>query len=205
MILNEKYKKPHGEIKITMYEKDKVVREIEDHNLIVNSASTLMAGRMAPGAIQGGTGDSGSTEYLEGDYFDHGLQYLAVGTGILMDPTKEYDKDNNPVDRDAYDILNPPEPTLDRTQLTNEVFRKQFTSWNFLNPDGSLSNVATNILQISTTLTEDEANAPLNEVALFGGNSTSEKGSGIMFNMKSFECISKSNNHRISIIWRLTF
>jgi len=200
ILIEKKYKKPHGEIKITMYEKDKVVREIEDHNLIVSAASTLMAGRMAPGAITGGEEES-----FEGDYFDHGLQYLAVGTGILTDSTREYDKETNPVDRDAYDILNPPEPTLDRTQLTNEIFRKQFTSWNFLNPDGSISDVATNILQISTTLTEDEANAPLNEVALFGGNATSEKGSGIMFNMKSFECISKTNNHRISIIWRLTF
>jgi hypothetical protein len=159
-----------------------------------------MAGRMAPGAIQGE-----SEEAFEGDYFDSGLKYIALGAGILTDPTQEYDPETNPTDTSQWDLQNPPEPELTDTKLAGEIYRKRFTSWNFLNPDGTISETATNVLQLSTTFHENEGNGSLTEVALYGGNATEDKDSGIIFNRKTFKVINKSSNHEISIIWKITF
>ena len=105
MNLNEKYMKPiKGQITMIAhkgghFENGKLVGgEIIDtetiQNLIVNSASVLMAERMAPGAITGATNPA-----FQGNFASKGLQYLALGVGILKDKTKPYDEKTNNVDR----------------------------------------------------------------------------------------------------------
>jgi len=183
-----------------------VINKIQDHNLIVDTASTLMAGRMAPGSITGGT-----DEAFAGSWFDTGLVCVALGVGILQDPNSPYDAITNPVDTANYDILNPPEPTLDENKLLGEIYRKRFTSWCFQAPDGSETDTVTNVLLLDTTFYENEACGPLSEIAIFGGDAEADwnngagKDSGLMFNKKVFPCVSKGNNHRISVRWKLTF
>ena len=49
-----------------------VLKTFTVQNLIVDTASKLMAARMAPGAITGGTNPA-----FQGNFVDRGLQYLA--------------------------------------------------------------------------------------------------------------------------------
>ena len=154
-------------------------------NLIVNSASKLMAYRMAPMQMS----ETGlSTNDLQNIL---GLQVLAVGVGVLVDPTKPYDKVTNPVDTSQWDYMNPPAESLTDTKLVGEIFRKPFTSWSFVDENDQNSDVPTNILKLVTTFLETEAVGPITEMAIFGGNASdwaegSGANSGYMFNRKSF-------------------
>lgn len=211
----ENYKstrKPHGEISMVMHKggtynpqtgKIEGAQEILDKkevkNLIVNSASRLMAYRMAPMQIS----ETGTdvTE-LEGIL---GLQYLAVGVGILKDPTLPYDKVTNPVDAAQWDPFDPPEAQLTDVKLIGEIARKPFTSWAFVDENDQTSTTPTNILKLVTTFTETEAVGPLTEMGLYGGNATDEKDSGYLFNRKTYAVWSKSSDSRLTIQWRITF
>ena len=158
-----------------------------------------MAYRMAPMQLsETGTDVSELQDIL-------GLQYLAVGVGILKDPTKPYDKVTNPVDSAAWDILDPPEAQLTDAHLVGEIARKQFTSWAFVDENDQVSETPTNILKLVTTFTETEAVGPLTEMGLFGGNATDEKDSGYMFNRKTYAIWSKNSDSRLTISWRISF
>ena len=198
---NEKFKKQSGSISMVMHKggeynpktgKIEGIKEViatkEVKNLIVNSASKLMAYRMAPLQVSETGTDISTLESIQG------LQYLAVGVGTLVDPTKPYDKTTNPVDTTQWDIQNPPAETLEDTKLAGEIFRKPFTSWAFVDANDNVSATPTNILKIVTTFLEDEANAPISELSLFGGNAEDwndgeGKDSGIMFNHKTFPVV----------------
>lgn len=215
MQLNDNFPKVKGELAIYQHiggemihgkiVGGKIVREIKDHNLIVDTASILMACRMAPGAIVGG--DEAS---FEGNYLDFGLRHIALGLGVLQDPTQPYDPMTNHVDYDQWDVMNPPEPTLEENKLVGEFYRKRFTSWHFQDAAGEETDTPTNILLIDTTFYENEGNGPISEVGLFGGaslehNDGEGKDTGYCFNIKRFPVVNKKDNHRLSIRWKLTF
>jgi len=113
MICGEKYKKPTGQI--TLYShvggefkngkliNGKLLEKRIIQNLIVDKASVLMASRMAPGAITGST-----TASFTGNFLDSGLQYLAIGVGILQNTALPYDEKSNNVDTAQWDLQNPP-------------------------------------------------------------------------------------------------
>ena len=208
----ETYKRPHGDISMVMHRggeynpktgkiegAEEIIDTKETKNLIVNSASKLMAFRMAPMQIsETGTDVTELQNIL-------GLQYLAVGVGVLKDPTKPYDKVTNPVDQAMWDILDPPEAQLTDVKLVGEIARKPFTSWAFVDENDQISEVPTNILKLVTTFTETEAVGPLTEMGLYGGNATDEKDSGYLFNRKSYSIWSKSSDSRLTISWRISF
>lgn len=181
-----------------------VVERRDFHNLIVDRASQLMAGRMAPGAITGG-----SEQSFIGSFLDHGIQYLAAGFGQLVDPTMPYDSVTNPVDS-SYNLQDPPEATLADTQLLGEAYRIPPSAWCFMDPAGEETNELTNVLKITFTFMEDMLVGPVTECGLFGGNAQpwnngNGKNSGVLFNRKTFAVVNKSNDMRLSIIWRLVF
>ena len=110
---NENYlqnHKPSGEISMVMHKggeynpktrkiegAKEIVQEKQVKNLIVNTASKLMAYRMAPMQIS----EMGNTvDELQNIM---GLQCLAVGVGVLSDPSKPYDRVTNPVDTSQWD------------------------------------------------------------------------------------------------------
>jgi hypothetical protein len=174
-------------------------------NLIVDKASFLMACRLAPGAVTGS-----STAAFQGNFLTGGLQYLAVGVGILNDPSKPYDAVTNPVNTNQWNLQNPPAENLSDVKLKGEIFRKGFTSWSFVNVDGSDSSNPTNVLKLVTTFVESEAAGPLTEMGLFGGNaqpwsSGTGKDTGYMFNYKTFPVWNKPLDARLTITWKLTF
>lgn len=212
----EKFKKPNGEISMVLHkggeynpktgkiENGEIIDKKDVHNLIVNTASKLMAYRMAPLQIsETGTDVSTIQDIL-------GLQYLAVGVGILKDPTKPYDKITNPVDTEQWDLQDPPQEALTDTHLVGEIFRKPFTSWAFVDENDNVSEEPTNILKLVTTFMETEAVGPLTEMGIFGGNAEDwddgvGKDSGLMFNRKSYPVWNKDSSSRLTVTWRLTF
>lgn len=183
-----------------------IIAQKEIKNLIVDKASVLMACKLAPGGATGTAIDG----KMDGTFLADGLQYLAVGVGILTNPSLPYDPTTNSVNTSLWDLQNPPAETLTTVKLQGEMFRKEFTSWSFVNPDGSDSETPTNILKLVTTFMEAEAVGPLTEMGLFGGNAQewnngAGKDSGYMFNYKTFAVWNKSADSRLTISWRLTF
>jgi hypothetical protein len=214
----ENFKKPTGEIGFILHKggeydsktgkikNGEVIASKEVQNLIVDKASELMACRLAPGSHIGNV-DNGANE---GTYLLDGLQYLSVGVGILQDPNKPYDKVNNPVNTSLWDLQNPPVEELTTVKLQGEIFRKQFTSWSFVTPDGVDSELPTNVLKLVTTFFESEAVGPLTEMGLYGGNASDwnngeGKNSGYMFNYKTFPVWNKPADARLTITWKITF
>jgi hypothetical protein len=214
---NEQFKTPSGQIEMVLHKGgefnkescklenvEEVIAKKDVKNLIVNTASQLMAYRMAPLQVSE-TGTDVTT--IKGIL---GLQYLAVGVGILKDPSKAYDKVTNPVDTTKWDLQNPTQEQLTDFKLQGELFRKPFTSWAFVDSADAVSKTPTNILKIVTTFLETEAVGPLTEMGLFGGNASDwtdgeGKDSGMMFNYKTFAVWNKPADSRLSITWRLTF
>jgi len=96
------------------------------------------------------------------------------------------------------------------TKLVGELYRKQFTSWCFVDATGAETTLNTNILKLTTTFYENEANGPLTEMGIFGGdaqdwNSGAGKDSGYAWNYKTFKVWNKINNSRLTVVWKLTF
>ena len=182
-----------------------IIREQTIQNLIVDKASQLMAARMAPGAITGATDPA-----FQGNFLDRGLQYLALGVGVLQDPTKPYDERTNNVDTTQWDLQNPPSETLTATKLVGEFYRKRFTSWCFVDASGNETDGLTNKLKITTTFMENEANGPITEMGLYGGdaqdwNVGAGKDSGAIWNYKVLKVWNKNDSSRLTIVWTLTF
>ena len=182
-----------------------LIKEQTIQNLIVDRASLLMAARMAPGAITGAT-EAAS----QGNFLDRGLQYLALGVGVLQDPSKPYDEKTNNVDTTQWNLQNPPTETLTATKLVGEFYRKPFTSWSFVDATGNDTETLTNKLKLVTTFFENEANGPITEMGLYGGdaqnwNAGAGKDTGYLFNVKVLKVWNKSEESRLSIQWILTF
>jgi hypothetical protein len=226
----EKVKKPQGQISMILHKggeydpktgkiiNGEIIDTKEVKNLIVDKASELMASRLAPASTYyGSTLPNAPLDPNVDDFLLHGLQYLAIGVGILVNPLLPYDRITNPVDTAQWDILNPPAATLAATKLQTEIARKAFTSWSFVKPDGSDSvdgggnPVPTNVLKLVTTFMESEAVGPLTEMGIFGGNAQAfgnngeGKDSGYMFNYKTMSVWSKDASSRLTISWLLTF
>ena len=214
----EQVKRPEGYISMVLHkggeyntntgkiEGGEILQETAGKNLIVNMASELMASRMAPGSHTGASA-SGS---IVGEFLEKGLQYLSVGVGILQDTTVPYDPVTNPVNTTLWNLQSPPAETLTTVKLQGEIFRKEFTSWTFIDASGAAVATPTNILQLVTTFMEAEAVGPLTEMGLFGGNAEPwnnglGQNSGYMFNCKNFPVWNKPSDSRLTITWNLTF
>jgi hypothetical protein len=78
---------------------------------------------------------------------------LAVGTGDT-----------------GWDLMNPPAPTDTQRALYSELTRKRFFQTDFVDPGGLPVGYPTNVVDYTTTFSEGEAVGPLVEMALLGGN-----------------------------------
>lgn len=119
-----------------------------------------------------------------------GISYWAVGSGL-----------------DTWDNSNPPLPNVTDVSLVNEIYRKVIpaSAFSFLDSNGNTTTSVTNTIQITLLFTESEANGFLREFALYGGNATATKGSGIIINHKTHGLIYKTNNMTLERIMKFTF
>lgn len=118
-----------------------------------------------------------------------GIKYWAIGSG-----------------QESWDVSRP-EPTITATKLVNEIYRKPIPAENiiFLNENGTESVVPTHIVQVSLTFEADEAVGKWREFAIFGGNATSTKDSGLNINYKTHGLIEKTNEMTIQRRIKFTF
>lgn len=117
-----------------------------------------------------------------------GITHLEVGTGFGTG-TVQAPQAENPL----------------QTALRTPLFRKAITSSAYLDTAGVVTATETNILQLTTNFAENEANGPLVEMGLFGGDATNALGSGQMFNYKAVPVITKNNTMQLTIAWKLSF
>ena len=208
----EKVKQPEGQVSFVLHrggefnpqtgkvEGGEIIAEKEVKNLIVETASVLMARRLAPGDSP--TDPEPDTPLAA----INGLQYLAVGVGELQNPSENYDPISN---KTTWDLQNPPKEQPETKKLAGEIFRKSFTNWSFMSGDIP-SSMPTNVLRLVTTFDTNEAAGPLVEMGLFGGDATdwsggAGKNTGIMFNYKTFPVWNKPADAQLTITWKLTF
>jgi hypothetical protein len=117
-----------------------------------------------------------------------GLSHLEVGTGFGTGTAQAPQAEN-----------------VAQGTLRVPLARKAITSWTNLTSGGAPTGSDTNILQITTTFIESEANGGIVEMGLFGGDATTTLGSGFMFNYKVFPVLNKNNTMQLTLVWKLTF
>ena len=163
--------------KCTGYWYDRVVNVLtgesydEGHcfNMIMNSIGRLAAARFRGGIEHGG------------------LQMWAVGSGASSWDARW--------DGDA-----PPAAEADATGLVNEIGRLPIhagsadSSIVFVDASGNPTDSLTNRILVRRLFGRTEANGDWREFALFGGNATEERGSGIMVNHKLHRIITKTSD-----------
>jgi hypothetical protein len=160
-----------GELILKAYEDGKEVHSYRHSNIIVNTASILIARLLKDNSEP-----------------TNGISYLAVGSGNV-----------------SWQLLDPPAPTTSQTRLENEFYRKAIDLATFVDPDtGEPTETQTNIVDYSVSFGEAEAVGPIMELALFGGDATTESNSGTMVNWRTFPVISKTNTMTLTVIFRIT-
>lgn len=117
-----------------------------------------------------------------------GISHLEVGTGVGTGTTQVPQTEN-----------------AAQVALRVPLVRKAITSWTNLDAGGAATGTDTNVLQLTTTFVEAEANGAIVEMGLFGGDATLTNGSGQMFNYKSFPVLNKDNTMQLTLVWKLTF
>ncbi len=137
-----------------------------------------------------------------------GIFALAVGTGDV-----------------SWNLQNPPPATNTQRSLFNELSRKAIASTNFINQDGTIAGVPTNVVDFTTTFSESEAVGPIVEMGLLGGDISTNMavrnpvlppnglydptvdlvGLDTLVNYLTFPVINKPATSTLSWTWRITF
>ena len=117
-----------------------------------------------------------------------GILTLAVGTGGV-----------------GWDLQNPPAESASQEQLVAELTRKEFSDKTYVDDIGDPTVSRTNVIDLTTTFLESEANGPLVEMGLFGGVDATVASDGTMVNVKNFPVLNKTTAMTMAILWRLTF
>lgn len=166
-------------------------------NVVTLDASILLARMLKP---------TGSVAHQSEPSF--GIYALSVGTGDV-----------------SWNTNNPPPGTIQQRSLFNEIARKRVASSSFIDSNGSISGVPTNVIDVTTTFAESEAVGGLTEMGLIGGdNSTNMSirnpvlppngaydptvnlvGLDTLVNYVTFPVINKSATSTLSWTWRISF
>lgn len=119
-----------------------------------------------------------------------GLTYWAIGSGS-----------------DSWDNVNPPVAQATDTGCVNELGRKAIptSAIKFITESNAETGSVTNRLQITLTFTENECNGVWREFAIFGGNATATRNSGLAINHKNHSIMVKTNTMVVERQIRFTF
>jgi hypothetical protein len=137
-----------------------------------------------------------------------GIYALAVGTGDL-----------------AWNLQNPPPATNTQRSLWNELARKAVQTTNFINQDGTIAGVPTNIVDFTTSFAESEAVGPITEMGLLGGDISTNMsirnpvlppnglydptvdlvGLDTLVNYLTFPVVNKPATSTLAWTWRISF
>lgn len=123
-----------------------------------------------------------------GTSWGNGINYLELGTGVGNGTTQS-----------------PQVESSAQTALRVPLIRKPFDSWTFIDASGNPVSSDQNVIQLTTTFVETEANSAIVEMGLFGGDASTTLGSGHMFNYKTFPVWNKQSGMKLTVVWKLTF
>lgn len=138
----------------------------------------------------------------------YGAFALAVGTGDV-----------------GWDPQNPPPGNKNQRSLYNEIARKQIAVSSFIDEDGNISGIPTNIVDFTATFSESEAVGSLLEMGVIGGDIDSNMavtnpilppngtydptvnvvGKDLLANYKTFSALNKPAGATMGFTWRFTF
>lgn len=106
-----------------------------------------------------------------------GLQYWAVGSGS-----------------ESWDNVNPTPATENDTQLVNEIGRKAISPSNitYLDEGNQPTSTVTNKIRVTVTFGTGDCNGTWREFAIFGGNATGTRNSGLAINHKNHSIMVKT-------------
>lgn len=116
-----------------------------------------------------------------------GVTHLALGTGDV-----------------GWNPLNLPAPSRTSTTLESEIYRKAYTSTQYVDGGGAPSVTRTNRADFQFDFDASEATGTLLEMGLFGGVDAATPNGGTMVNCHHV-LINKGVGFSLQIIWRLTF
>lgn len=190
---------PFGHVYAKLETADGETTELDlGKNLIVFEARLMMAQLM-------------KFNFQAGDAIVNGVSYLAVGSGgpyQIQGQIKRFDLQNPPVP--GVDIYNENRPgSYDTTgdglsNLINEVNRQPVVA-NYIDGNGAITLSRTNIVDFAATFGLQDANGPIVEMAIFGGDNAEQPNRGTMIAVKMFPVINKSSNAKLTFTWRLAF
>lgn len=165
----------HGHIRMSVFDSEgTLIHSYESPNVIVNSASTLMA-RLLKNPREPKTG---------------GITHLAVGIGA-----PDWNTQNPPVPTTSQlSLVN----ELYRKPVTRSVFI------NPVDASEVVAGTFTNIVDYSFHFDESEAVGALVEMGLFGGDATDARGTGTLVNYRTFPVLNKSASMAFVIVVRIT-
>jgi hypothetical protein len=98
-----------------------------------------------------------------------------------------------------------PDPKRTDTKCVSEIYRKAIQSIDYLDVNGNVTAVPTNVIEVTATFNKDEAVGSWREFAIVGGNATATKDTGININYKTHGLIEKTNEMTVTRKIRFTF
>lgn len=124
----------------------------------------------------------------------------------------------------GWNLQNPPPASNTQRSLYNEIGRKAISSTSFIDSNGSISGVPTNVVDFTTIFSESEAVGPIAEMGLLGGDISTNMGSSnpvlppngaydptvnlvgmdTLVNYLTFPVINKPPTSTLSWTWRLS-
>jgi hypothetical protein len=137
-----------------------------------------------------------------------GIYAIAVGTGDV-----------------GWNPMNPPPANVNQRSLFNEIARKAVASTSFIDKNGAISGVPTNVVDFTFSFSVSEAVGPLTEMGLVGGDLSTNMsirnpvlppnglydptvntvGKDTLSNYLTFPVINKPSTSTLNLTYRLTF
>ncbi len=220
------YKPIKGRLQVQLIKDNKVINEYDEHNLIVQNASKVMASIIVPpgvprvikgkeGQIYDGdelVGYEYSGQYdTDNTYPITGLNFLAFGNGLIEQYQTEAQKGEYIMIAD--ELIKPSEQEV-FTTLQHEVCRIPFTHWAFLNNNGEISITPTKqvrftaLLEYSKWMNDigpgNEMNAYIVEMGMFADGEETLN-SGQLFNYKLFKGWKMIQDSSLLVHWTIYF
>ena len=156
----------------------KILEERKGHNIIVNSASILIARLLK-----------------DNNEPDAGISYLAVGTGAVG-----WNLQNPPQPTASQTML--------YSEIARKAFTTPdviFIDPETGDPEtGDPTTIPTGVVDFTMTFAETEAVGPLVEMGLFGGDASDLRDSGTEVNYRTFPVLNKTNSMVMTITFRIT-
>jgi len=173
--IKEEAKGLKGKLFLTAFENGQEVYSYTSPNVIVNTASILIARLLKDSSEPTG-----------------GITYLSVGTGDVA-----WDTQDPPAPTTSQTLL---EGEVDRKAISSS--NTSFIDPNTGDPVGNAT--PTNIVDYAVTFSESEAVGAIVEMGLFGGDASATANSGTLVNFRTFPVINKTNSMTLSVIFRIT-